>query len=182
MNRILFGLGLLLLFAQCIPYKSADTIFDYQVEVGRKFQKGLPERNMFLFEDPKEANAFYHFIDNRFELHGDNVADDVPFVIDGQQYFFAFYETSQSSKGVSFVNLLTDAVVSSALNTERDPDAVPEEMRSDKYYIGIEVYSDLEEDCLAVNALAREPVLKYLRNLKEEYLATKTTHGALSKN
>jgi len=53
--------------------------------------------------------------------------------------------------------------------TKSDAKEKPEMIQSDYYYIGIEVYSDIENDCLDINALSRTPVLNYLRELKKEY-------------
>lgn len=54
--------------------------------------------------------------------------------------------------------------------------------RKGHWYIAIEVYNDLEKDCLQVDALSREAVLKYLRTLKQEYLITHNYNETVFKN
>jgi len=44
--------------------------------------------------------------------------------------------------------------------------------RKRSWYLATEVYSDTETDCLVETSFSREVVLKYLRTLKKEYLAT----------
>ena len=78
--------------------------------------------------------------------------------------------------------MLFSATMNAALNNTDDDVAPPDEFRSDNYYIAIEVYSDLEVDCLHVKSLSREVVLKYLRALKNEYLSTHNYNEVVFKN
>jgi len=137
---------------------------------------------MFVFEDSKDANHFYRYVNTKFALNDENVYDDVPFRLNGEQYFFSFYEVEIPDKAINLFPLLFSATLNAALGNDEDDFSEPEEIRSDNFYIAIEVYGDYEKDCLAANSLSREMVLKYLRALKNEYLATHNYNEVVFKN
>ncbi len=164
----------------CIPIRIAPNIDDYKVTKGKKFKRSLPKREMFVFEDPKDINHFYNYIDTKFQLNNQNVYDDIPFTINDSQYFFSFYEVEIPTKIVNLGGVIVDAMLDNA-----GVDPVFEEsygIRKGYWYIAIEVYSDLEKDCLQVDALSRDVVLKYLRTLKQEYLITHNYNETVFKN
>ena len=155
--------------SSCVPLKIAPNINDYRVTHGNKFSKDLPDRTMFLFEDPKVAGEFYSYVNTKFQLNDYKVNDDVPFTIDDEQYFFAFYEIRKNDK----VLHLFPFIIFAALDAEDgEYEGGDEIVKREKWFIAIEVYSDFEKDCLAMNSLSREVVLQYLRALKREYLST----------
>lgn len=147
----------MVLAESCIPVKLAPRIESYKILKGRQFEKGLPERNIFVFEDKQDVSAFYCFVDKKFELENKQVMDDVPFTVNSHQYFFSFYEVDKSSTTIQLMPFILSKI------TKSDAKEKPEMIQSDYYYIGIEVYSDIENDCLDINALSRTPVLNYLR-------------------
>lgn len=166
-------------FSSCIPLKIAPNISDYKVSRGSKFSKGLSDRSMFLFEDPKEAGEFYAYVNNKFQLDDINVYDDVPFKVQDEQYFFAFYEIEINDKALNLFPFLIYA----ALDAEDgDYEGGDEIVKRENWYIAIEVYSDIEKDCLEENSLSREVVLQYLRTIKEEYLSTDNYNELVYKN
>lgn len=103
---------------------------------------------MFIFEDPKEANEFYYYVNTKFQLGDDRVYDDVPFSIQGQHYFFSFYEVNILDKAVNFSPLLFSATINAVLQDDESAIEDPEEFRKENHYIAIEVYNDIENDCL----------------------------------
>lgn len=175
---LLFGL-LCFYFNACIPIKIAPQISDYRVTSGSKFSRDLSDRTVFLFEDSKAAGEFYAYVNTKFELNDINVYDDVPFVMDGEQYFFAFYEVEKKDK---ILNLFP-FIIFAALDTDNgNYEGGDEILSSEKWYLAIEVYSDTVQDCLAENSLSREVVLQYLRALKKEYLSTDNYNEFVLKN
>ena len=185
MKRIGLTLVLLVLFQSCIPLQVAPKIKDYKITKGNKLKRSLPKRQMFVFEDPKEANQFYDYINTKFRLGRRRVYDDVPFVIAGKQYFFSFYEVEIEDKALNIFPIVFDVVLNATLKNEdmepylsKDMDFV---LRRGNWYLAIEVYSDYEKDCLSVNSLSRAPVLNYLRSLKNEYLSTHNYNEILFK-
>ncbi|MEX0273156.1 MAG: hypothetical protein AB3N16_02140 [Flavobacteriaceae bacterium] len=173
---------LICMLGACIPIKVAPSISDYRIQMGKRFKKGLPQRQVFLFEDSKSEGEFYAYVNTKFQLGHDRVYDDVPFVLNGRQYFMAIYETSKTNKALNFLPTLLDAGFQAALGNEPEEVTEPSEHTSEQYYIAIEVYSDFEKDCLAGDALSRQSVLEYLRNLKAEYLATHNYNEILFKD
>lgn len=153
----------LIIIGSCIPVKSAPRIRNFKIVKGKQFEKGLPERNIFVFEDKQDVNAFYQFVDKKFQLGNKQVMDDVPFTVNKHQYFFSFYEVDKKSTTIDLFPFLVSRLTKSG---EEDS---PEIRQEDSYYIAIEAYSDLENDCLDITALSRTPVLNYLRQLKDEY-------------
>lgn len=141
---------------------------------------------MFVFEDSKDADEFYNYVDTSFQLNNENVYDDVPFTVNNQQYFFSFYEVEIPDKAIIFFPIILDVFVNTALgNDEIQPIFSDEDAgisRKGHWYIAIEVYSDLEKDCLRAEALSREVVLEYLRALKNEYLSTHNYNETVFKN
>ena len=167
MYRLLLFLPIM--FSACIPLKTAPKITDYRITSGKDFEKGLSDRTMFVFHDPKDAGEFYDFVNTKFKLNNENVYDDVPFIIDESQYFFAFYEIERVNKTLNLFPVL----LTMALDPEDGEYFSGDEIsRKGNWYLAIEVYSDNENDCLSINSLSRAPVLEYLRSLKKEYLST----------
>lgn len=181
MRMYFYLLFTLFLVQSCIPLRIAPSIDDYKLSKGKKFKRSLSKRSMFIFEDTKDANHFYNYINTKYNLDHDNVYDDVPFILNNQQYFFSFYEVDIPDKGVNFLGFILSRSLSAALKIE-DDESTPEGYREDNYYLAIEVYSDEEKDCLADDSLSREIVLKYLRTLKKEYLSTHNYNELVFKN
>lgn len=147
---------------------------------GKKFKKGLPKKTVFVFEDPKEENAFYNYVNTKFQLDDYYVDVSVPFMVDGNEYYFSFYEVDIPSKFVNLLPLLIDVALERSGGDPILDDAY--ESRNDSWYIAIEVFSVSEKDCLAENSPSKDVVLKYLRDLKNEYLNTHNYNEVLFKN
>ncbi|MGB5817988.1 MAG: hypothetical protein WBG90_00790 [Saonia sp.] len=180
MKKVFLFTVSLFLFHSCIPIRIAPSIDDYKVTKGKKFKRGLPKRQMFLFEDPKEAGHFYDYVNTKFHLNDHLVDTDVPFKILEQQCFFSFYEVEIPTKTVNLVPLIIDGLLDRA-----DMSPVLEDAHSSRtgtWYVAIEVYSDVEKDCLSENSLSRTSVLKYLRTMKKEYLSTHNYNEVVFKN
>ena len=180
MKRIFLLLAFLTLLHSCIPTRIAPTIQDYKVTTGKKFKRSLPERHMFVFEDPKAANEFYNYINTKFELNHTDVYDNVPILLGQKQYFFSFYEVDIPNKTINLVPLAVDALLQSA---DLDPILDGQyETRKGNWYVAIEVYCDTEQDSLHPNSDSRLIVSEYFRLLKNEYLASHNYNEVLFKN
>ncbi|NVN17085.1 hypothetical protein GUA46_01920 [Muricauda sp. HICW] len=68
MKRFLPSIFVLVLLSSCIPLRIAPNIKDYKLIQGKRFKKGLPKKSVFVFEDPKDANEFYEYINTKFQL------------------------------------------------------------------------------------------------------------------
>lgn len=180
MKQILLFVLSLFIFQSCIPLRIAPKIKDYKVSQGKKFKRSLSKRQMFIFEDSKEAEQFYKFVNIKFQLNDTNVYDDVPFEIDEEQYFFSWYEIEIPNKSLNLLPIFIDVALAAS-----DMDPMLEDAYSNRkgnWYLAVEVYSDTEPDCLVETSLSREIVLKYLRTLKKEYLATYNYNETVFKN
>lgn len=186
MKPLLFITVTVMLFQSCIPLRIATNIEDFNVVQGNKFKRTLPKREMFVFQNSKKANQFYNYVDVKFRLNNENVYDDVPFEIQNNSYFFSFYEVDIPDKSLNIFPFASDILLNVALgNEEMEPvlsQGAQGVHRKGNWYIAIEVYSDTEEDCLQINSFSREPVLKYLRALKREYLSTHNYNEIVFKN
>jgi hypothetical protein len=175
---LVFVLGISI---SCIPLRIAPNIKDYKLTKGKRFKKGLPQKTVFVFEDPKEANEFYNYINTKFQLDDYFVDVEVPFQIDGTNYFLSFYEVEIPTKTINLIPLALDGI----LNQAADMDPVFDELHTSRignWYIAIEVFNDQEQDCLSEGSVSRDVVLPYLRELKSEYLATSNYNEVVFKN
>ncbi len=186
MKKQLLVVILAIVVQSCIPLRIAPNIEDYKITKGKKFKRSLPKRQMFIFEDSKEAQEFYNYVNTKFQLDHIDVYDNVPFTILDKQYFFSFYEVEIVDKGINIAGPILAAVGNKMLQIGDEPSEIfntdSKTYRNGNYYIAVEVYSDAEKDCLAENSLSRNMVLEYLRQLKKKYLATHNYNEILFKD
>ena len=170
----------------CIPIRIAPKIDDYKIVKGKRFRRGLPKKTVFVFEDPKDADEFYNYVNTKYGLQDYYVDVQVPFEMDGNQYYFSFYEVEIPNKALNLFPFVFDAAFSAAVgNEEVEPilsDDVESVIRVGSWYIAIEVFSNTEKDCLKEDAISRDKVLTYLRELKNEYLSTQNYNELVFKN
>ncbi len=166
-----------LLFFSCIPLRIAPTIKTDKVMVAKKFKRKLPKQHAFIFEDPKDANEFYNYVNTKYELNHDNVEWNVPFVIEGETFFFSFYETEIPDKTLNFLPFLIDAKLEQEGIDPLFEDAYVS--RKGNWYLAITVADNKMKDCLKPEYIKRESILKYLRDLRIEYLNTDNYFEAL---
>ncbi len=69
---------------------------------------------MFVFEDPKNRDHFYNYVETKFQLNNENVYDDVPFTLNGVQHFFSFYEVEIPTKEGNLGGVLADPILDGA--------------------------------------------------------------------
>ena len=186
MKIYLLLVSVVLIAQSCIPLRIAPKIEDYKISRGKNFKRSLSKRQMFIFENPKEENEFYNYVNTKFQLGHISVYDDIPLVIENEQYFFAWYEIEIPDKTLNLAPAIMDVAINGILgNDEFEPyflESSDSFHRNGNWYIALEVYSDREKDCLVVGELSREVVLKYLRVLKREYLATHNYNEVVFKN
>ncbi|WP_293298053.1 hypothetical protein [Allomuricauda sp.] len=179
-QHLLLALAVMFLHS-CIPLRIAPTIKNYKITQGKKFKRGLPKKTVFVFEDPKDADEFYHYVNTKYQLYDYYVDVQVPFTINDQTFYFSFYEVEIPTKTINLVPLALDV----ALSRAADMDPMFEDAHATRignWYIAIEIFSATEEDCLSFDSVSREVVLSYLRDLKKEYLATDNYNELVFKN
>lgn len=169
MKQFLIFFGFLII-SSCIPLRIAPKINNNKVMLAKKFKRNLPRDYAFIFKDPKDADEFYDFINAKYALDNQIVQWNVPFTIESNEYFLSFYETEIPTKTINLVPLIVDI---SLVNNGYDPLFVGAEFsRVGNWYLALTVSDAAMNDCLAPNYKYRDKVVKYLRNLRTEYLNT----------
>ena len=180
MKKMITITVLFVLLVSCIPLRIAPTINDYKVTKGKKFKRSLPKKTIYVFQDPKEADEFYNYINIKFDLKDYYVDVDVPFYIEDRKYAFSFYEVEIPTKTLNLLPIFTDVLLSRA-----DVDPVFEnahESRIGNFYIAIEVYDDLGNDMLLEESTSRKEIVQFLSELKHQYLNTHNYNEVVFKN
>jgi len=161
---------IILFFSSCIPTKIAPKIETHKIAVAKKFKRTLPKQHAFIFEDPKDANEFYNYINTKFQLEHKEVSHNVEISINNKPYYLSFYETSRDTKTVNLVPIIVDAKKEQNGNDPMFEDA--HVSRKGKYYLVLTVFDDKVNNCLAENYTKRNAVIKYLETMRKEYLTT----------
>ncbi len=179
MRTLLYFVFILFLFSACFPTKIAPTIKEDKVMVAKKFKKGLPKRNSFIFEDPKNENEFYDYINYKFKLDNKDVQWNVPFIVNNITYYLSFNEVERTTKTINLAPLVIDAALE---NNNLEP--VLENSytsRSGKWYLVLTVNDEEFMDCLKESYVKRDEIVVFLRQLRKEYLATSDYRSLLFK-
>ena len=72
--------------------KIAPDIKGAKIYNGKKFLKQLPKQNVYVFNDPKNANEFYAYINAKYKIDYDDQGGNIPIQINDKLYFLTFYE------------------------------------------------------------------------------------------
>ena len=179
MKPLLIVLGFFL-FYSCIPLRIAPTIKEDKVMVAKKFKRHLPRNYAFIFEDRKDADEFYHFINTKYALDHLDVEWNVPITIDDEEVFLSFYEVEIPTKTINLIPIFIDV----ALNESGiGPILENEEFsRTGHWYLALTVSDVNLEDCLGPHHKHKKKVVEYLRELRSEYLRTSNYIEALLRN
>ncbi|MFI1772790.1 hypothetical protein [Thalassobellus citreus] len=165
-------------FTSCIPLRIAPSIKTDKVMLAKKFKRTLPKAHAFVFEDPKDANEFYNYVNTKYELYHQDVDRNVPFDInDNEVLYFSFHEVEIPDKTLNFLPFIIDTALKS-----KDFDPILEDAyvsRSGNWYIAITVTDDALNDCLKPDNIHYQSVLKYLKDLRMEYINTQNYIEAL---
>jgi len=172
MRNLAIILVFLIFFTSCIPLRKAPNIESEKIMVAKKFKRKLPNDYAFIFEDPKEADEFYNYINLKYELNHENVERNVPFNIKDEKYFLSFYETSIPTKTLNISPILIDITMAMFELGQVSYDGEIEVYRTDSWYLALTVMDSNLEDCLEPNYKYRTEVISYLYELKLEYLSS----------
>lgn len=159
-----------ILIYSCIPIRLAPTIESYRIVKAKRFKRDLPRSYGFVFEDPKDADEFYNFINMKFDLGHIDVEFNVPFTIDTNTYYLSFYERERVTKTFNLLPVLVDAKIES-----NGYDPILETLHTSRngyWYLILIVLDSEMNDGLSPDYGNRDAILHYLRNLQEEYLTT----------
>ncbi|CAM4166415.1 hypothetical protein FLAN108750_13655 [Flavobacterium antarcticum] len=159
-NRRLVAILLLFVISvSCGINKPQYTIEDYVLVPNAKPVVGNGALTAFVFENNKKILPFQQFLINHYKLQTFNQRE-IPFTINEEQFILHVYDRDETDK---YINT-SDFVLKNQI-----PDASKLGNQSD--FIVISVTNDKNEDCLKDDSLYQNIVIKYLKNLKEEYFS-----------
>lgn len=154
----------------CFPVKVAPRIDGAKMFKGKKFSKQLPKQQVYVFEDPKNANEFYYYINAKFGMDYDEIGGNVPVSLSGKNHYLTFYEVERKTKVVNLVPTVVEVIIKSQ---EEDPILSEIQIqRSGTWYIALTVTDDDLSDNLKGEDPARSSIVAYLDGLRNEYLST----------
>jgi len=154
----------------CIPLQIAPNIEGAKVYKGKKFKRKLPKQYVYVFEDPKDANEFYTYINAKYKIDYDEGGGNVPITINQKKYYLTFYEVERNTQTVNLIPMIVDAALENKGNT-----AILEDIhysRVGTWYIALTVTDDKLNDNLKETEPNLKSILKYLDQLRSEYLTT----------
>ncbi len=154
----------------CIPLKIAPNIEGAKIYKGKKFKNQLPKQYVYVFEDPKDANEFYTYINAKYDIDYDVGGGNLPISINNKRYYLTFYEIERNTKTVNLVPIVADAVMDS-----KGIDPAFENQytsRSGSWYIALTVTDEEFQDNLKETDPAYKNIIMHLDHLRNEYLST----------
>lgn len=154
----------------CIPTRIAPQIKEDKLMIAKRLKRKLPKRYALVFQDPKDANEFYNYINTKFELQHQNVEHNVPFTLGNETFYFSFRETEVATKSINLVPIAVDKALESKGYSPILKDA--EFTRVGNWYLVLTASNSESEDCLHPDHPSQAKVLQYLRSLRVEYLST----------
>lgn len=180
MKQLLVCLFLTLFFTSCIPLSFAPNIETDKVKIAKRFKRDLPKRYGFIFEDPKEADEFYTFINTKYQLPG--MDRKIPLWVHKKPLIMNIYERRRTTSTLNFIPILIDAALSG------ENSGVPGffnsfyTTRNEKWFIIITLTDLNGQDGLAPAYDRQNTNLSFLRNLQKEYLNTANYMEAYFRN
>ena len=110
MKHLLVYILMFACFTSCIPLSFAPNIKTDKIKLAKNFKRDLPKLHGFIFEDPKEADEFYTFINTKYQLPGIN--QKIPLWIDSKPYIMNVYERRRTTRTLNFIHILIDVALS----------------------------------------------------------------------
>ena len=161
---------LLVLATSCIPLRIAPNMEGGKIVKAKKFVKNLPKQYSYVFNDPKDANEFYYYVNAKYQLDYDTFSGNVPVIINGKACFLTFYEVNKETKTVNLVPMFIDAALEEKGHSPFLEDTYV--ARAGKWYLALTVTDEKLKDCLNPSHPNFNAVEKYVSHVKNEYLTT----------
>lgn len=170
MKHLLFYIFLFPFFTSRIPLSFAPNIKRDKVKLAKRFKRDLPKQYGFIFEDPKEADEFYTFINTKYQLP--EMDRKIPLWIEKKPFIMNVYERRRTRSTLNFVPFVLDLVLS---NEGVESHGFFNGFYSswwEKWFVIITLTDLKWQDALVPDHDKRKANLHYLRNLQKEYLNT----------
>lgn len=143
----------------CGITKQKFIIDDYTIVPNAKEVLGNKGLSAFVFENNKKLLPFQQFLTNKFKL--DSYQEkDFWVTIEGDKYRIILYDNDELIK---YINTYDFALAN------QNPDVVNVGSTAD--FIALSMISSKNEDCLVEGSLYENIAVKYLKQLKDEYLS-----------
>lgn len=160
MNKGKFAIMLLFfIFLNCGITKQKYVIEDYTIVPNAKEILGNKGLSAFVFENNKKILPFQQFISNKFKLSSYNERE-FWVTIDNEKYKIILYDNDELMK---YINTSDFALAN------QDPDIL--NVGSAVDFIAISMITSRNEDCLEEGSLYETMAVKYLKQLKDEFLS-----------
>ncbi|PVW17393.1 hypothetical protein [Marixanthomonas spongiae] len=168
--KYLYTLLLPFFFMSCIPLSIAPNIDGGKIYPPKKFKKHLPQNYVYVFEDPKNANEFFNYINAKFQVVYDDDLGNIPIEIENNTFYLTFYEVERSTQTVNLVPIVVDAKLDQEGHGPILEDA--HITRSGSWYIALTVTNEGLKDALKPSYPQHNKVKTYVDALRQEYLTT----------
>lgn len=168
MKPFIAGAFLTFFLVGCIPLSFAPNIKTDKVKIAKRFKRNLPKQYAFIFEDPKEADEFFDYLNTKYQLPG--IDRKIPIWISMKPYIMNFYERKRTDSSLNLIPIFADGVISA--KTDQTFFDAFYTIKDEKWYVVITITDLNGKDGLAPKYPKRDTVVSFLRALKKEYLNT----------
>ena len=159
-------------FISCIPLQIAPKIEGGKVMLGKKFKRKLPKQYTYVFEDPKDANEFYHYVNAKYQKTYDDAEGNIAVTIAGEEHFLTFYEVERSTQTVNLIPMIVDAALEEKGYGSGSGLESAYTSRSGTWYLALTVTDSDFKDSLHPEYDQQKAVVAYVEGLRQEYLST----------
>ena len=180
MLRLFVYLCIVVVSTSCIPLSFAPNIKTDKVKLAKRFKRDLPRQYAFIFEDPKEADEFFTFINTKYKLPG--IDQRITLWIDKKPLHLNIYERKRTTRTLNLVPIFVDAALAAKKDDSYNFFSSFYTTRKEKWFI-ILTLSDLSgKDALAPTHPHQAANLAFLRALQKEYVNTANYMEAYFRN
>lgn len=161
-NRSIKGLAMICIpffIFSCIPVKTNPVIADYHIL--NSMPNTLNEKNkdgIFIFENHRMSGSFQSFLVQKLNLTNKKENRDFQVSLESTKFIISVLDQREME---TYIDLSDVFIKTSKTGLIKNGD--------EKSYVAITVKTPDGEDCLKNNSLYQNIVLKYLKNLKQEY-------------
>lgn len=158
-RRLVAFLFLLIVSLGCGINKPKYTIEDYVLVPNAKAILGNDGLTAFVFENNKKILPFQQFLISRYDLQTYNERE-IPFIINDQLFIMHVYDADETIKYINTSDFVMKNQIPDLSKLGNQPD-----------FIVLSITNDKNEDCLKDDSLHQNTVIKYLKNLKQDYFS-----------
>ena len=159
-----------MLFIGCIPLQIAPNIDGAKLYKPKKFKKQLPYNYVYVFEDPKDANEFFNYMNAKFQIVYDDATGNIPISIKNKTYFITFYEVERNTETINLLPMVVDASLENKGYRPMMENVYTS--RTGQWYIALTITDENLQDALKPTYKSHKNVIAYADDMRAEYLNT----------